>query len=143
MSQPTYDDVNLILKLYDLRREAKLREARGWFFAHFRCKTMADFGQLCPMGSETNASYRQVTSYWDMAASFVNGGVLNPELFFANSRELLFCWERVKPIIGEVRKAYADPNHLGNLEKAGTAYAEWFSKTSGVDAYKSFVARVG
>jgi hypothetical protein len=95
------------------------------------------------MGSETNAQYRQFTSYWDMAASFVNAGVLNPELFFANNRELLLCWERVKPIIGDVRKAFGDPNYMGNLEKAGTAYAEWFSKTSGAEAYKSFVARVG
>jgi hypothetical protein len=142
MSQPTYDDVNLLLKLYDLRREAKLREARSWFFANFRCKSMADFGQTCPMGSEANASYRQFVSYWDMVSSFVNMGVLNAELCFTNNRELLLCWERVKPMIGELRKAFGDPNYLGHLEKAGTAYTEWFSKTSGADAYKSFVARV-
>jgi hypothetical protein len=78
-----------------------------------------------------------------MAASFVNSGVLNADLFFANSREVLFVWERVKPIIGDLRAGFKDPNYLGNLEKAGKACAEWLSKTSGEEAYKAFTARVG
>ena len=52
----------------------------------------AEFGQLCPPGSEPNAYFRQCASYWDMAGSFVNAGVLNPDLFFANTREILFIW---------------------------------------------------
>ena len=83
MSKATYDDVNLILKLYELRREEKMRAARSWFAANFKCKSMAEFGQLCPPGSEANAMMRQVTSYWEMAASFVTAGVLNEELLFA------------------------------------------------------------
>jgi hypothetical protein len=143
MSQPTYDDANLLLRLYELRREPKMREARNWFFGNFRCKTLAEYGQLCPLGSEPNAYFRQVASYWDMAGSFVNAGVMNPDLFFANSREILFVWERVKPILGEVRGAFKDPHYLGDLEKAGKACAEWVSKTSGEEAYKAFAARVG
>jgi hypothetical protein len=143
MSQPTYDDANLLLKLYELRREPKMRDARNWFFGNFKCKTMAEFGQLCLPGSEHNAYFRQVASYWDMAGSFVNAGVLNQDLFFSNTREVLFVWERVKPIVGEVRAAYKDPHYLGNLEKAGKACAEWLSKTSGEEAYKAFAARVG
>jgi len=143
MSQPTYDDVNLILRLYELRREPKMRDARNWFVANFKCKTMADYAQLCPPGSEPHAYFRQCASYWDMAGSFINAGVLNADLFFANTREILLCWERVKPVIGEMRAAFKDPNYLGNLEKAGKACAEWVSKTSGEDAYKAFTARVG
>jgi hypothetical protein len=78
-----------------------------------------------------------------MAASFVNSGVLNSDLFFANTREVLFVWDRVKPILSEVRAAYKDSNYLGNLEKAGKSCAEWVSKTSGEEAYKAFAARVG
>lgn len=143
MSQPTYDDVNLILKLYELRREAKMRDARNWFVGNFKCKTMAEFGQLCPPGSENNAYYRQCVSYWDMAGSFVNAGVLTPDLFFANTREILLTWERMKPIIAEIRTAFKDPNYLLNLEKAGGACAQWLAKSSGDEAYKAFVARVG
>jgi hypothetical protein len=58
MSQPTYDDANLLLRLYELRREPKMRDARNWFFGNFKCKTMAEFGQLCPPGSEPNAYFR-------------------------------------------------------------------------------------
>ena len=142
MSQATYDDANLILRLYDLRREDKMRAARGWFFGNFRCKDMEDFGRLCPPGSDANAHFRQLTSYWDMCASFVNSGVLNADLFFVNSREMLVCWERVKPLLSEARAAFKDPNYLGNLEKCGSQFGEWITRTSGEEAYKAFVARV-
>src|SRR2546425_843207 len=139
MDQPTYDDVNLILKLYALRREKKIREARTWFAVNFKCKTMAEFSALCPPGSEPNANFRQVTSYWDMCGSFINAGVLNADLFFVNTRELLLCWVRLSPVIGELRAAFGDANYMGNLEKAGKACAEWLSRTSGTAAYEGFV----
>ncbi|MEP6962775.1 MAG: hypothetical protein ABI995_11905, partial [Acidobacteriota bacterium] len=101
MAQSTYDDANLMLRLYDLRREEKMRAARNWFVANFRCKTLKEMGEVCPPGSEANAFFRQVVSYWDMAGSFVNSGVLNAELFYANTREILLVWERVKPIVAE------------------------------------------
>lgn len=142
MSQATYDDANLILRLYELRREDKMRAARGWFFGNFRCKTMEEFGKLCPPGSDANAHFRQFTSYWEMCASFVNSGVLNADLFFANTREMLVCWERVKPLLPEVRAAFKDPGYLMNLEKCGTQFGEWITRTSGEEAYKTFVARV-
>lgn len=142
MSQATYDDANLILKLYELRREQRMRDARNWFVANFKAKSMAEFQALCPPGSEANAFFRQCASYWDMAGSFVNSGVLNPDLFFSNTGELLLVWERVKPIIPEVRAAFKNPNYLGNLEKAGTACGEWVKRNSGEEAYNAFVARI-
>ncbi len=143
MAQATYDDVTLILRLYEIRREDKLRQARNWFVANFKCKNMAEFQQLCPPGSEANAFFRQCASYWDMAASFVNAGVLNQDLFFANSRELLLVWLRVKPVIGEAREIFQDPKYMSNLETAGNAFAEWLSHTSGAAAYEGFAKRVG
>jgi hypothetical protein len=143
MAQSTYDDANLVLRLYELRREEKMRTARNWFVANFRCKTMAEMSTLCPPGSDTNAYFRQVASYWDMAGSFVNAGVLNPELFFTNTRELLLVWERIKPLIAEVRTAFKDPTYLGNLEKAGTACGDFIRRTAGDEAYEAFTKRVG
>ncbi|MEO5922604.1 MAG: hypothetical protein ABIR70_02145 [Bryobacteraceae bacterium] len=142
MAQSTYDDANLILRLYELRREDKMRAARSWFVANFRCKTMAEMSALCPPGTEANAYFRQVVSYWDMAGSFVNSGVLNGDLFFTSTREILLAWERVKPIITELRAAFKDPSYLGNLEKAGSAAAEYITRTAGEEAYKAFVARI-
>src|SRR5262249_38282102 len=75
-TRPTYDDVSLILKLYEMRRDEKLRAARGWFAANFKVKTIEEWQKLCPPGSDPNASYRMVTSYWEMVASFITGGVL-------------------------------------------------------------------
>jgi hypothetical protein len=142
MPQSTYDDANLILRLYELRREDKMRAARNWFVANFRCKTMAEMGELCPPGTEANAYFRQVASYWDMAGSFVNAGVLNPDLFFMNTREILLVWTRVKPIHAEMRAAFKDPGYLGNLEKAGEACAEYVVRTSGKEAYEGFLKRI-
>ncbi len=140
-SQATYDDVNLILKLYNLRREEKLRAARAWFSAEFKVKTVADFNKLCPAGSGMNANARQVITYWDMAASFINAGVLNQDLFFQSGRELLFVWTRVQPIIEEWRTVLQDPNYLKNLETVGNAFADHLKKLS-PEGYQSFVARV-
>ena len=90
VARATYDDVNLILRLYEMRRDDRLREARKWFTGSFKVKTFEEFTALCPPGSEPNASYRMVTTYWEMVASFLTSGVLNAELFYQSGRELLF-----------------------------------------------------
>src|SRR5713226_9901424 len=111
-----FDDVNLILKLYDMRRESRLREARRWFSASFKVKTIEEFDAICPPGSEANASFRMVTTYWEMVASFLTSGVLNAELFYQSGRELLFVWERVRDVVPALRDQYTHPLELTNLE---------------------------
>lgn len=141
MSQATYDDANLILKLYEMRREPTMRAARAWFSNSFKAKTMDEFNELCPKGSEPNAWARQVISYWDMVASFLNAGVLSQELFFQSGRELLFVWIRVQPLVAEIRALYKDPGTWKNLETAGNAFAEYTKKISS-EGYETFAARV-
>jgi hypothetical protein len=138
----TYDDVNLMLRLYDMRREERMRAARNWFVASFKPKTMAEFNHLCPPGSEQNAMARQVTSYWDMVASFIHAGVLSQDLFFQSNRELLVVWVRVEPIVEEVRAAFKDPSYMKNLEGVGNAYIEYLNKIN-PETYAAFKARVG
>jgi hypothetical protein len=142
MGQATYDDVNLILRLYDMRREDKMRAARSWFVANFRPKTMAEFNHLCPPGSEQNAMVRQVTSYWDMVGSFIRSGVLNQDLFFQSNREMLLTWMRLQPVIEEIRAAFKDPSYMANLQAVGEAYIDFLSKI-GPETYATFKARVG
>jgi hypothetical protein len=141
-AQATYDDANLLLRLYDIRREEKMREARAWFVTNFKPKSMADIHQLCPPGSDANARMRMVSTYWDMAASFVTSGVLNPELFFANCRECLLVAVRMRPVIAEIRAAYKDPTFLGNLEAVAQLYSDHLNKVS-PGTLDAFVARVG
>jgi hypothetical protein len=139
--KPSYDDVNLVLKLYDMRREPRMREARRWFTGSFKAKSLDDFNALCPSGSEQHASYRMVTTYWEMVASFVTSGVLNDELFFQTGRELLFCWERVRDLVPHVRELYKNPIELRNLESAAKVYIKWWNKQA-PGAYEAFSKRV-
>jgi hypothetical protein len=141
MSQATYDDVNLILRLYEIRREEKLRAARTWFGTNFKFKTMAEFTAACPPGSEANAYMRQVISYWDMVSSFILAGVLNQELFFQSGGELLFVWTRLEPLITDLRATFKDPNYWKNLEAVGKSFAEFLNKQS-PGTYESFLTRV-
>src|SRR5205807_3117312 len=145
MKQPaakaTFDDVDLILKLYDMRREPRLREARRWFTGSFKARTLEDFNALCPPGSEQQASYRMFTTYWEMVASFLTSGVLNAELFYQSGRELLFVWERVRDIVPSVRETFKHPRELKNLEEAATAYITWWNHTA-PGAYDAFSKRV-
>ena len=139
--KPTYQDADLILRLYEMRRERRMREARRWFAMHFKAKTMDELNVVCPPGSEPNASYRMLTSYWEMVASLVTNGVLNQELFFQSNREFLFVWERVRDIAPEYRKAVSSPIEWKNLETMSAAYVQWWGQRA-PGAYEAFSKRV-
>lgn len=139
--RPTYDDANLILRLYELRREERMRQARAWFAAHFKARTWDEFQALAPPGSEPHASFRMVVSYWDMAASFVTNGVLHKELFFESGRELLLVWERLRPVLPEIRARYQDAHYLAHLEQVGSELAAWLRGRS-QEAYEAFLTRI-
>jgi hypothetical protein len=132
--QATYDDANLCIKLYELRREETMRKARQWF-ATFSASTPKDFP---PMGTQENAYLRMVTSYWDMAASFVTSGVLNEELFMQTNGELLFVWEKVRDLVPQIRAANKNPNYMKNLETVGNAAI----KRMPAEAYEAFSAMI-
>jgi hypothetical protein len=140
--QATYDDANLLLRLYDLRREPKMREARAWFVANFKPKSMEELQTLAPAGTENNARMRMVATYWDMAASFITAGVLNSDLFFQNNRELLLVALRMTPVLPAIRAAYKDPTFLKNLETVAGQYIEWLNRTT-PGTFEAFAARVG
>jgi len=140
-SPATYDDANLLLKLYELRREDKMREARAWFVSNFKPKSVDEMLQFCPPGSAENAKMRQVITYWDMAASFVASGVLNPELFFSNNRECLLVWLRVRPYLAALREKYADPNYFEHLETVGNMNLDYLNRKS-PGAAEAFLKRV-
>lgn len=137
----TYDDVNLLLRLYDMRREERMRKARQWFAGSFFCTSLEEFHKACPPGSEENASYRQVTSYWDMVASFIVSGVLNPELFFESNRELLLVYFRVERFLPALREANKDPFTLKNLETVAAQYKDWLDSRAAGSA-QAFYNRI-
>ena len=87
MSDVNHEQVNLMLRLYDIRREPRLREARDWFLTHFNPKSVEDVMTQCPPGSQENAFMRMVFSYWEMVASIVNRGLIDEDFFFENTGE--------------------------------------------------------
>lgn len=111
MSTP--QDADLIIKLYDLRREATMREARNWMFS-FNPTSIQDVIDVL-MG-EHSGHYRMVISYWEMAAAMVNNGSIDEKLFNETNGEHLFVYSKVQPVIEEVRKLFGNPEFLSNLE---------------------------
>ena len=109
-----HSDADLILKLYDLRREAVMREARAWFFS-FNPQSVQDFIDV--MISDKSGYYRMVVSYWDMAASLVNNGAIDETMFNDANGEHLFVFSKVEPFLTELRTMFAAPQYLENLEK--------------------------
>jgi hypothetical protein len=142
--RPTYDDANLILRLYEMRREDRMRQARGWFAAKCKgIKSFEDLTKLAPAGSDENASFRMVVSYWDLVASFIVSGILHKELFFQSGREMLLVWERVRDFLPAIREAYKDPNYMKNLETVGLEFAAYFKgQGEGGAAYDAWLKRV-
>jgi hypothetical protein len=140
-SNGTYDDVNLILRLYEIRREDRMRKARAWFVANFHVKTMDDLQKVAPVGSDENASMRMVVSYWEMVASFVTSGVLNEEIFFHSGRESLLVYGRLKPVLAQMREANKDPFSFKNLETVGESFIEFLNRRA-PGSYDAFAERM-
>lgn len=104
----------LILKLYDLRREEVMRQARQWF-AGFHPESIEDI-QAAAFG-EHSPLYRMVTSYWDMACSFVNHGALDEEMFNDANGEHVLVFAKIQPFLEQIR-ATGNPSYMAHLEQA-------------------------
>jgi hypothetical protein len=121
--KPTVADAQLILQLYDLRREAEMRKARNWWAAEFFPQNADDFLKVAwAMGTPENNWLRQVGGYWGIVSSFVLAGVLNEELFLQPgfSGELFLIYAKIHPFVKELRQKLNDPNAFLQLEKAVT-----------------------
>jgi hypothetical protein len=108
-----HDDAELILKLYDLRREAVMREARNWMFTFNPTGIQDVFDALL---GEHSGHYRMVISYWDMAAAMVNNGAIDETLFNETNGEHIFVYAKIEPVIEDIRTALGAPDFLRNLE---------------------------
>ena len=118
--KPTASDAQLIMQLYDLRREAEMRKARSWWFNEFWPQNADDFLKIAfNMGTQENNWLRQVTGYWSMAASFVLQGTLNEQLFIqpAVSGEMFVLLAKIHPFLKELREKAGDPHMFENIEK--------------------------
>ncbi len=109
------ESAELILKLYETRREPVMREARNWMMSFFP-ESAEGYGKN-KADQETSAYYRMVTSYWDMAAAFVNHDAIDEEMFDDVTGEHIIVFSKIEPFLVQIREMYGNPNYLLNLEK--------------------------
>ncbi|MGH9816949.1 MAG: DUF4760 domain-containing protein [Candidatus Acidiferrales bacterium] len=125
MSNVTPQHADFLLRLYEMRREPRLRQARAWFMDNFNVTTMAELMAVCPPGTDNNAMMRQVLSFWDMCANFVNRGLIDEEFFWETSGEQFIVFERFKPVLGEIRAMFKNPQFLAHLEEHCRRMEAW------------------
>lgn len=130
-SNPTHHDAELILKLYELRRESVMREARA-YFASLRPSLEVFAAVVSDPMSKENSYIRQVCGYWEMVASFIVHGTLNSQLAFDTCQEMYFVYAKIQPFITVLREKIGTPEFLANVEKVA----------EGSEAGKQRVARL-
>ena len=119
----TSSDAQLILQLYDLRREPEMRKARAWWAGLFWPRNADDFLKvLWAMGTPENNWLRQVGGYWGIAASLVLEGALNESLFLkpAFSGEMFLIFAKIHPFLKELREKLGDPEAYADIERVIT-----------------------
>lgn len=119
----TAQDAELIIKLYDLRRDDTMRKARNFMFGEFFPTSVDDIKALFTNTEhpEWNHYFRQATSYWDMVAAMVNHGAIDRELFFDTNGEFFAIWAKIGDFVPELR-GFFGPQYMVNLEKLIAAH---------------------
>ena len=110
------NDVMAILKLYELRRDPAMRESRQWYFSAFAPNSAMEIIALFRAGERASANLRMITSYWDMAASFVLNGGIDEKMFLDAGSEYIFVYAKIQPFLAEIREMFQEPDYLINLE---------------------------
>jgi len=124
MPRPTAKDAELILRLFEMRREPEMRRARAFMISEFTAKSWNEVRPHFLTGSDLDRHFRMVATYWDMVAAFVNRGILNEDLFFDTHGEDLVIWSKIAPMIAEARK-HVRPTYLWNLERMARRHQAW------------------
>ena len=110
-------DVLAILKLYEIRGEALMREARAWFLTEFAPRSGKEIVRLMLSGQKQSAFYRMVSSHWETAASFVNHGGIDERLFLEGNSEHVVVYAKLQPFLAEAREIMGEPDYLAHLER--------------------------
>jgi len=129
-TKPTHEQAQLHLQVYDLRREARLRQARDWFFKNYIVEKSDDAMRIAAPGTEGGTLAMMVISYWEQACALLNYGLLHEGLFFETSGEFFGVWERLKPIVPEARERFVDKQFLAHMERAAKRFESWMEGRS-------------
>jgi hypothetical protein len=128
MRKPTPHDAELLMRLYEIRREPEMRRGRQWFLTDFKATEWSEIKAGYLKFADEDRWFRMTTSYWEMLATIVNRGALHAELFFDHTGEDIVTWERIKTLIPDAR-ADIRPTYLFQLEKLVLAHQAYRKKT--------------
>ena len=115
MSSTPYESATLLIRLYEMRREPTMREARDWYARGFNPTSVDEVMQA--LSGPHSGHFRMVTSYWDMAASFVLNGAIDEQMFNDANGEQHVVYAKIEPFIAEYRAKMGNPGYLASLEK--------------------------
>lgn len=128
MRKPSHADAELLLHLYEVRREPELRRARKWFLTDFQARNWAEIKSRYLSHDDPDRWFRMTTSYWEMVGTLLHQGVLHPAMFFDHTGEDIVTWERCKPWIDAAR-ADIRPTYLFRFEQMVDAHLAYRAKT--------------
>ena len=124
MRKPTTADAELLIRLYEIRRDPELRRARQWFLHEFKPGEWSEIKARYMSFSDEDRWFRMTTSYWEMVGALVNRAVLHPDLFFDHTGEDIATWERCKAWVAGAR-ADIRPSYLIQFERLVAAHQEY------------------
>ena len=115
MSSTPYESATLLIRLYELRREPTMREARAWYVSKFNPASVDDM--IATLRGPDSAYFRMVTSYWDMAASFVLNGAIDEKMFTESNGEHVIVYAKMEPFLAEYREKMGNPHYYASIEQ--------------------------
>ncbi|HTR24598.1 MAG TPA: hypothetical protein VMI10_11490 [Terriglobales bacterium] len=124
----THEQARLQLELFEMRREARLRQAREWVQNNYFIESFEDAMRIGAPGTEAGTNVMMVAGYWEQACAMLNHGLLHEDLFFSTTGEFFMTWERMKPMVAGFRKQFANPHVFEHIEKAAARFEEWSEK---------------
>jgi len=129
-TKPTHEQAQLHMQVFEQRREARMRQARDWFFKNYIVESFDDSMRVAPPGTENGAFVMMVLSYWEQTCALLNYGLLHEDLFFETSGEFFGVWEMAKATLPQSRERFKNKQFLSHLEKAAQRYETWMEKRS-------------
>lgn len=129
-TKPTHEQAQLHLQVYEMRREARLRQGRDWFFKNYFVDTLEDAMRVAAPASEGGTLTMMVLTYWEQTCALLNYGLLHEDLFFETTGEFFAVWERVKPVVPQMREQWKNKQFLEHLEKAAKRFETWMESRS-------------
>lgn len=129
-TKPTFEQAQLHLRVYEERREERLRRARDWFFQNYWPENFEEGMRIAAPGTEGGTNFMMVVSYWEQACALLDYGLLHEDLLFETSGEFFGVFERIRPGLQQARDMWKNQYFLIHMENAAKRFEAWSEKRS-------------